>query len=231
MLNLDEDIAQLAEAAIDACEPGSPSDERVQALRHFFADSLIIAAFDLVDRGAGTLSSSMSCYTRLHISVSKHVAPWGNVQYRVAGSSERYAVTTDPPFCSCPAFAYGVLISGTHSLVRDSQLRTFARLTRQCPVQARLGRPPRRTPTQVPRVPVHRGGVLGHRRTTGSVTTRTRRNVVRRSAVRCFASLHACRRVNSISEKGRPTQRPSTLFRIGWQNPSAEMRSRPRRAA
>ncbi|KZV86569.1 hypothetical protein EXIGLDRAFT_840627 [Exidia glandulosa HHB12029] len=102
MLNLQQDIAQLADAAIDAFEPGNASEERVQALRHFFPDSLIIASFDLIDRGC----------------VNKYVAPWRTVAYRVAGSTDRYAVTTDPPFCSCPAFAYGVLISGTHSLCK-----------------------------------------------------------------------------------------------------------------
>lgn len=102
MLNRDDTLARLADSAIDAFAPNDCSEQRVNALRSFFPDSLIVAAFDLIDRGC----------------VNKSVAPWGRVHYHVAGSADKYTVTIDPAFCSCPAFAYGVLVSDAYPLCK-----------------------------------------------------------------------------------------------------------------
>lgn len=56
----------------------------------------------------------------------KFSTPWNREQYQVLGSTSSYTVFPGhnhsmhkvPPYCSCPAYAYSVLISKSQSMVR-----------------------------------------------------------------------------------------------------------------
>ncbi|EPT04531.1 hypothetical protein FOMPIDRAFT_38954, partial [Fomitopsis schrenkii] len=80
-------------------------EEGLEKLRFVFSDTLLLAALDLIDRE----------------NVIKYKTPWGGIQYEVYGSTANYTVfpglpgsspDTPPAFyCTCPAFAYSVLLS------------------------------------------------------------------------------------------------------------------------
>ncbi|KAH9159850.1 hypothetical protein EDB89DRAFT_1864158 [Lactarius sanguifluus] len=85
------------------------SDEAVEKLGVLFSDQLLLAALDLIDRDCGKPRS---------LSVIKYVSPWGRHHFSVLGMTDSYTVFPSlhrscsvPHFCTCPAFAYAVLIS------------------------------------------------------------------------------------------------------------------------
>ena len=65
--------------------------------------------------------------TDLPSTVVKFVVPWGHHQYQVLGTSATYAVFPGcfsgehvvPPYCTCPSFAFSVLVVDSQFLVRD----------------------------------------------------------------------------------------------------------------
>ncbi|KAH8119556.1 hypothetical protein DFH11DRAFT_1849314 [Phellopilus nigrolimitatus] len=76
------------------------SEDSIQKLRHFFPDNLLLAALDLIDRER----------------VMRLKTQWGRSFYEVHGSTSAYTVQPDlpshmPAYCSCPSFAFSVLLS------------------------------------------------------------------------------------------------------------------------
>ncbi|KAN0135400.1 hypothetical protein V8E53_006679 [Lactarius tabidus] len=87
---------------LETIEPGNLSDETVEKLGVLFSDQLLLAALDLIDRDC----------------VIKYISPWGRHHFSVTGMTDSYTVfptlhrsCSIPHFCTCPAFAYAVLIS------------------------------------------------------------------------------------------------------------------------
>ncbi|KAH8100374.1 hypothetical protein BXZ70DRAFT_187188 [Cristinia sonorae] len=80
-------------------------DAFLDRLRFFFSENILLAALDLVDRD----------------NVVKVSTPWGYSHFNVFGSTATYTVfpgivsstQTTPPFCTCPAYAYSVLLSSS----------------------------------------------------------------------------------------------------------------------
>ncbi|KAI0792603.1 hypothetical protein C8Q75DRAFT_713671 [Abortiporus biennis] len=83
-------------------------DDYFETLQFLFSERLILAAFDLIDRE----------------SVIRFKTPWGYNQYHVLGSTANYTVFpfrshhSPTPYCTCPAFAYGVLLSGSEIMCK-----------------------------------------------------------------------------------------------------------------
>jgi len=61
--------------------------------------------------------------TSISTSVIHYETPWGYSEYEVLGSTTTYTVLVDlktaqvPYSCTCPAFTFNVLMSGTHVMV------------------------------------------------------------------------------------------------------------------
>ncbi|OJT06964.1 Zinc finger SWIM domain-containing protein 7 [Trametes pubescens] len=87
-------------------------DDSLEKLRFFFPETLLLGALDLIDRD----------------SVIVYNTPWGRPQYEVLGSTATYAVFPGLPsggghtlaYCTCPAYAYSVLLSETQLMVRTA---------------------------------------------------------------------------------------------------------------
>lgn len=87
----------------------SKVDDALEKLRFFFPETLLLGALDLIDRD----------------SVIVYNTPWGRSQYEVLGSTATYAVFPGLPsggghtlaYCTCPAYAYSVLLSETQLMV------------------------------------------------------------------------------------------------------------------
>ncbi len=83
---------------------------------------------------------------------------WGRPQYEVLGSTATYAVFPGLPspggyklaYCTCPAYAYSVLLSETQIMVRAMNMG-LASLTKVRTVQTRPGDAPRATSVAVHR--------------------------------------------------------------------------------
>ncbi|PCH43384.1 hypothetical protein WOLCODRAFT_75141, partial [Wolfiporia cocos MD-104 SS10] len=96
----------------------------LESLRFFFPDTLLLAALDLIDRE----------------SVIKYKTPWGRAQYEVLGSTNSYAVfpemllTNMQPmaYCTCPAFAYSVLLSGSQLMCKHLLATILAERLSRC---------------------------------------------------------------------------------------------------
>ncbi|KIJ61331.1 hypothetical protein HYDPIDRAFT_189619 [Hydnomerulius pinastri MD-312] len=80
-------------------------EEGLEKLRALFPDTTIVAALDLVDRD----------------NVLKYKTQWGRCHYEVLGSTSTYSVfprlgspTNVSSYCTCPAFAFSVLMSESH---------------------------------------------------------------------------------------------------------------------
>ncbi|CAA7261781.1 unnamed protein product [Cyclocybe aegerita] len=109
-----EHLLPLANAIINSIGPDTLSDATLEKLRALFPEKLIIAALDLIDRG----------------NVFHCITSWGHSEYEVLGSTATYSVLVDleptriPYSCTCPAFAYSVLMAGTHIMCKHV-LATF----------------------------------------------------------------------------------------------------------
>ncbi|KAF8844364.1 hypothetical protein BDN67DRAFT_895286, partial [Paxillus ammoniavirescens] len=84
-------------------------EEGIDKLRTLFPDTTIVAALDLVDRD----------------SVLKYRTPWARCHYEVFSSTATYSVfprlgcsTSVSSYCTCPAFAFAVLMSGSHLMCK-----------------------------------------------------------------------------------------------------------------
>jgi len=99
-------------------------DENWEKLRFFLPDNLILAALDLIDRD----------------NVVKYCAPWGRVQYEVLGSTAMYTVFPQLPsadsdtsaYCTCPSFAYSVLISKSQLMCKHVLATLLAERLQKC---------------------------------------------------------------------------------------------------
>lgn len=104
-------------------------EEGLEKLRFLFSDTLLLAALDLVDRENGEPPGIHIRIRRVHEAypVIKYKTPWGGIQYEVYGSTANYTVfpglpglSPDAPaahYCTCPAFAYSVLLSQNQIMV------------------------------------------------------------------------------------------------------------------
>ncbi|KAI0821691.1 hypothetical protein BC628DRAFT_1523473 [Trametes gibbosa] len=85
-------------------------DDSLEKLRFFFPETLLLAALDLIDRD----------------SVIVYKTAWGRPQYEVLGSTATYTVYPSLPsanghnlaYCTCPAYAYSVLLSETQLMCK-----------------------------------------------------------------------------------------------------------------
>ncbi|KZT66372.1 hypothetical protein DAEQUDRAFT_675060, partial [Daedalea quercina L-15889] len=97
----------------------------LEKLRFLFSDTLLLAALDLIDRE----------------SVVKYRTPWGGTQYEVYGSTANYSVFPALPgpssheptlYCTCPAFAYSVLLSQTQIMCKHLLATLLAERLSKC---------------------------------------------------------------------------------------------------
>ncbi|CAL1703140.1 unnamed protein product [Somion occarium] len=105
-------ILSTADVVIDSIDSADEDDvdEYIEKLRFLFSENLLLAALDLIDRD----------------SVIKFVTPWKHSTYHVLGSTTTYTVfpgnssVSDklPAYCTCPAFAYSVLLSGSELMCK-----------------------------------------------------------------------------------------------------------------
>ncbi|KAF9241535.1 hypothetical protein BU15DRAFT_87128 [Melanogaster broomeanus] len=96
-------------------------EEGIDKLRALFPDNTIVAALDLVDRDNGCSLTSLVVAP----SVLKYRTPWGRCHYEVLGSTATYSVfprlgcsTNVSSYCTCPAFAFAVLMSESHLMCK-----------------------------------------------------------------------------------------------------------------
>lgn len=92
---------------IDALDSMKSEDSWIEALGILIPESIIVAAFDILDRRR----------------VLKLTTPGGRFLYHVEGSSKTYPVLTDlpspkPDYCSCYAFMYNVLINKNQTMCK-----------------------------------------------------------------------------------------------------------------
>jgi hypothetical protein len=104
------------------------SEDSIRRLHALFPDTLVLAALDLIDRQNGWYnliyhSRSLFLYAQYMLTVIQIISPWGHTNYEVLGSMATYTVQVDlsvtptSSYCSCPAFAYSVLMAGSHVMV------------------------------------------------------------------------------------------------------------------
>ncbi|KAG1742811.1 hypothetical protein EDB19DRAFT_1633661 [Suillus lakei] len=85
-------------------------DEGIAMLRAVLPDATIIAALDIIDREG----------------VMKYKTSWGRHHYEVLGTTSTYTVfphldaasAAGSSYCTCPSFAYAVLISENHLMCK-----------------------------------------------------------------------------------------------------------------
>jgi hypothetical protein len=97
-------------------------------LRAVLPDTMIIAALDIIDRECGEPYFHALQILQLNDgpSVMKYKTSWGRQYYEVLGTTSTYTVfphlgaasTTVSSYCTCPSFAYSVLMSENHLMVR-----------------------------------------------------------------------------------------------------------------
>lgn len=101
-------------------------EEGIDKLRAFIPDTTLVAALDAVDRDR----------------VLRYKTTWGRCHYEVFGSTSTY-YTVFPQlgfsakvfcYCTCPAFAFAVLVSNSHLMVGRSLSPNIASglITFQC---------------------------------------------------------------------------------------------------
>ncbi|KAH8994733.1 hypothetical protein EDB86DRAFT_2851699 [Lactarius hatsudake] len=102
------------------------SDEAVEKLGVLFSDQLLLAALDLIDRDC----------------VIKYVSPWGRHHFSVLGMTDSYTVfpslhrsASVPHLCTCPAFAYAVLISRSQMACKHVLATLIAEHLSKCVVR------------------------------------------------------------------------------------------------
>ncbi|KAH9859077.1 hypothetical protein C2E23DRAFT_864816 [Lenzites betulinus] len=99
-------------------------DDSLEKLRFFFPEALLLGALDLIDRD----------------SVIVYKTVWGRPQYEVLGSTATYAVFPGLPsanghelaYCTCPAYAYSVLLSETQLMCKHVLATLLARRLARC---------------------------------------------------------------------------------------------------
>ncbi|KLO19454.1 hypothetical protein SCHPADRAFT_818009 [Schizopora paradoxa] len=96
-------------------------EDDLQKLRQFFPYNLLLAALDLVDRDR----------------VTEYQTTWGRSFYDVYGSTSNYAVTLDvipdqPNFCTCPSYAFSVLISEENIMCKHILAVKIAKRLERC---------------------------------------------------------------------------------------------------
>jgi len=117
-------VVQSAIESINDATDDEDLDEYLERLRFLFSENLIFAALDLVDRE----------------SVIHFKAAWGFSQYRVLGSTSTYSVYPGdasatyrvPAYCTCPAFAYSVLLSTSDLMCKHLLATMIARRLSKC---------------------------------------------------------------------------------------------------
>jgi len=116
----------LAPIVLESIGPENFDEEGLEKLRFLFSDTLLFAALDLIDRE----------------SVIKYKTPWGGMQYEVHGSTANYSVFPELPgpspdkkssvYCTCPAFAYSVLLSRTQIMCKHLLATLLAERLAKC---------------------------------------------------------------------------------------------------
>ncbi|KAI0746022.1 hypothetical protein C8Q76DRAFT_607010, partial [Earliella scabrosa] len=102
-------------------------DDSLEKLRFFFPETLLLGALDLIDRDNGE-----------HL--IEYKTPWGRPQYEVLGSTATYAVFPGLPsagghalaYCTCPAYAYSVLLSETQIMCKHVLATILAQRLLRC---------------------------------------------------------------------------------------------------
>ncbi|KAG1762197.1 hypothetical protein EDD22DRAFT_892976 [Suillus occidentalis] len=104
-------LRHVLQASIQAFDSDEESfEEGIEMLRVVLPDTMIIAALDIIDR---------EC-------VMKYKTSWGRHHYAVMGTTSTYTVfphlgaasTAVSSYCTCPSFAYAVLISENHLMCK-----------------------------------------------------------------------------------------------------------------
>ncbi|KAH8982688.1 hypothetical protein EDB92DRAFT_1804339, partial [Lactarius akahatsu] len=111
----------------------------VEKLGVLFSDQLLLAALDLIDRDCGQCPSSSMPRS---LSVVKYVSPWGRHHFSVFGMTDSYTIIPSlhrsgsvPHFCTCPAFAYAVLISQSQMACKHVLATLIAERLSKCVVR------------------------------------------------------------------------------------------------
>ncbi|KAF9227410.1 hypothetical protein BS17DRAFT_464135 [Gyrodon lividus] len=101
-------FGHIVQAVISSIQEDS-FEEGIDKLRALFPDTMIVAALDLVDRD----------------NVLKYRTPWGRCHYEVLGSTAAYSIfprlgcsTNVSSYCTCPSFAFAVLMSESHLMCK-----------------------------------------------------------------------------------------------------------------
>ncbi|KAF9501952.1 hypothetical protein BDN71DRAFT_503204 [Pleurotus eryngii] len=118
------DLIPILDTTLASIKPGEPiHDDTLHQLRVLFPDSLVLAAFDIVDRK----------------NVMKYTTPWGRVFYQVIGSTATYSVQPDlghSPnvrfYCTCPAFSYTVLLAESYFMCKHILAVALAEQLNEC---------------------------------------------------------------------------------------------------
>ncbi|KAH9027733.1 hypothetical protein EDB85DRAFT_1974243 [Lactarius pseudohatsudake] len=120
------DVYSVLNTILETIEPGNLSDEAVEKLGVLFSDQLLLAALDLIDRDC----------------VIKYVSPWGRHHFSVLGMTDSYTVFPSLHrscsvlhFCTCPAFAYAVLISQSQMACKHVLATLIAERLSKCVVR------------------------------------------------------------------------------------------------
>ncbi|KAH9839295.1 uncharacterized protein C8Q71DRAFT_505589 [Rhodofomes roseus] len=116
----------LVPTVLESIRPDTFDEDGLEKLRFLFSDTLVLAALDLIDRE----------------SVIKYKKPWGGIQYEVYGSTANYTVFPGLPgpspdnksssYCTCPAFAYSVLLSRTQIMCKHLLATLVAERLSKC---------------------------------------------------------------------------------------------------
>ncbi|KAI0779352.1 hypothetical protein C8Q74DRAFT_685893 [Fomes fomentarius] len=117
------ELAVLLGQVLQGLKPES-IDDSLEKLRFFFPETLLLGALDLVDRD----------------SVIEYRTPWGRSQYEVLGSTATYVVYPGLPsaggytlaYCTCPAYAYSVLLSETQIMCKHVLATLIAQRISRC---------------------------------------------------------------------------------------------------
>ncbi|KAH9159846.1 hypothetical protein EDB89DRAFT_1864163 [Lactarius sanguifluus] len=118
------------------------SDEAVEKLGVLFSDQLLLAALDLIDRDVVSAYPLPLYEMPRSLSVIKYVSPWGRHHFSVLGMTDSYTVFPSlhrscsvPHLCTCPAFAYAVLISQSQMACKHVLATLIAEPLSKCVVR------------------------------------------------------------------------------------------------
>jgi len=123
--NTNSELLSFAKAIIESIQPTNEcqlSDDVLLKLGFIFPENFILAALDLIDRE----------------NVIHYTTSWGHSEYEVLGSTATYSVFVDPQAaclhysCTCPAFAYSVLLSETHIMCKHILATLIGRRLARC---------------------------------------------------------------------------------------------------